>query len=86
MSGESGEVAEERLLIANELGMHARAATKFVQAANKFQSSVFVETAPWTFEKRTVEVGEQLGDDRIVVTKGLDVGTRIVSSNAVLLP
>jgi len=50
------------------------------------KSSVFVETAPWTFEKRTIEVGEQLGGDRIVVTKGLDVGTRIVSSNAVLLP
>ena len=36
-------VAEEKLQIVNELGMHARAATKFVQTANKFQSSVFVE-------------------------------------------
>jgi cobalt-zinc-cadmium efflux system membrane fusion protein len=49
------------------------------------KSSVYVETAPWTFEKRIVEVGEQV-DDRIAVTKGLDVGTRIVTKNAVLLP
>jgi phosphocarrier protein len=35
--------AESRLEIVNELGMHARAATKFVQTANKFQSSVSVE-------------------------------------------
>jgi phosphocarrier protein len=34
---------EERLQIMNELGMHARAATKFVQTANRFQSSVTVE-------------------------------------------
>jgi phosphocarrier protein len=35
--------AEERLQISNELGMHARAATKFVQTANKYQSAVSVE-------------------------------------------
>lgn len=34
---------EARLQIENELGMHARAATKFVQAANKFQCSITVE-------------------------------------------
>ena len=34
---------EQKLQILNELGMHARAATKFVQAANKFQSAVTVE-------------------------------------------
>jgi phosphocarrier protein len=35
--------AEERLQITNELGMHARAATKFVQTANKFGAAVTVE-------------------------------------------
>jgi phosphocarrier protein len=35
--------AVERLEIMNELGMHARAATKFVQAANKFSSAITVE-------------------------------------------
>lgn len=49
------------------------------------KSSVYVEVSPWTFEKRNVEVGEQFGD-KIVVTKGLEPGTRIVARNAVLLP
>ena len=52
---------------------------------NGEKSNVFVEVAPWTFERRQVEVGEQLGD-RIVVTKGLEPGTRIIATNAVLLP
>ena len=39
----SGAVAEQRLQITNELGMHARAATKFVQTANKFGSVITVE-------------------------------------------
>lgn len=49
------------------------------------KSSVFVETAPWTFEKREVEVGEQLAD-KIVVTKNITPGTRLVVANAVLFP
>ena len=36
-------VAENTLEIVNELGMHARAATKFVQTANKFKSEVTIE-------------------------------------------
>jgi phosphocarrier protein len=35
--------AEERVQIVNELGMHARAATKFVQIANKYPCAVSVE-------------------------------------------
>jgi phosphocarrier protein len=38
-----GALAEQRLQIMNELGMHARAATKFVQTANKFRSAITVE-------------------------------------------
>lgn len=34
---------EKTLDIQNELGMHARAATKFVQLANHYQSEVTVE-------------------------------------------
>lgn len=49
------------------------------------KSTVFVETAPWTFERREVEVGEQY-ESRIVVTKGLDAGARVVAKDAVLLP
>jgi len=36
-------IAEQKLQIQNELGMHARAATKFVQIANKYQSAITVE-------------------------------------------
>jgi len=35
--------AEETFEIVNELGLHARAATKFVQTANKFKCDVDVE-------------------------------------------
>ena len=43
MTDDSDTRAEARLQIVNELGMHARAATKFVQAANKFKSNLTVE-------------------------------------------
>jgi cobalt-zinc-cadmium efflux system membrane fusion protein len=49
------------------------------------KSQVYVEKAPWTFEKRVVEVGEQL-NGRVAIAKGLDVGDRIVTENAVMLP
>ncbi len=34
---------EVQVTICNELGMHARAATKFVQMANKYPCEVYVE-------------------------------------------
>jgi phosphocarrier protein HPr len=37
-----GDAAERTLVIQNELGMHARAATKFVQLAAKFPCEVTV--------------------------------------------
>lgn len=43
MSEAASKSAEARVQIVNELGMHARAATKFVQAANKFTSAITVE-------------------------------------------
>jgi phosphocarrier protein len=36
------DIAERTLLIQNELGLHARAATKFVQLASKFPCEVAV--------------------------------------------
>ena len=38
----NGDTAERSLLIKNELGLHARAATKFVQLASKFPCDVTV--------------------------------------------
>lgn len=39
---ETRDTAERTLLIKNELGLHARAATKFVQLASKFACDVTV--------------------------------------------
>lgn len=39
---ESRDSAERSLLIKNELGLHARAATKFVQLASKFPCDISV--------------------------------------------
>ncbi len=36
-------VAKDKLTIVNAAGMHARASTRFVQAANKYKSEVMVE-------------------------------------------
>ncbi len=49
------------------------------------RSYVFVEVAPWEFERRAVEIADQV-EDRFVMTRGLVPGARIVTSNAVLLP
>ncbi|WP_394847156.1 efflux RND transporter periplasmic adaptor subunit [Pendulispora brunnea] len=49
------------------------------------KSHVFFETGPWEFERRPVTVGDQVGDQFIVV-KGIEAGQRIVTANAVLLP
>jgi cobalt-zinc-cadmium efflux system membrane fusion protein len=48
------------------------------------QSRVFVEVAPWTFERRVVEIVEHR-DGHVVVGNGLAAGTRIIVENAVLL-
>lgn len=40
MAGENHQIEVE---IVNELGMHARAATKFVQLAGKYPCEVFIE-------------------------------------------
>ncbi|HHD11745.1 MAG TPA: HPr family phosphocarrier protein [Deltaproteobacteria bacterium] len=37
------EVAKKTFTIKNRLGLHARAASRFVQLANKFDSDIFVE-------------------------------------------
>lgn len=37
------ELVEQQFTIINELGMHARAATRFVQVANRYRADVDVE-------------------------------------------
>jgi cobalt-zinc-cadmium efflux system membrane fusion protein len=47
-------------------------------------NQVFVETAPWTFEARTVDIGFQQ-DDEVVLTGGLKADDRVVIRGGVLL-
>jgi cobalt-zinc-cadmium efflux system membrane fusion protein len=46
---------------------------------------LFVEKAPWTFERRPVEVGEPMPQG-IPVTRGLAAAERIVTANTILFP
>jgi phosphocarrier protein len=43
MAAAAKPTTEETFEIVNELGMHARAATKFVQTANRYKSEIAVE-------------------------------------------
>jgi cobalt-zinc-cadmium efflux system membrane fusion protein len=47
-------------------------------------TQVFVETAPWSFEARTVDIGFQQ-DDQVVLTRGVKAGDRVVVKGGVLL-
>jgi cobalt-zinc-cadmium efflux system membrane fusion protein len=47
-------------------------------------SQVFVETSPWTFEARDVDIGFQQGDEA-VLTSGVKIGDRVVVKGGVLL-
>lgn len=51
---------------------------------NNDNTSVFVEVAPWTFERRTVELSyDESGDTRVL--KGVKAGDRVVVRGGVLL-
>ncbi|WP_211470707.1 efflux RND transporter periplasmic adaptor subunit [Collimonas humicola] len=51
---------------------------------NNENTTVFVEVAPWTFERRTIETGNQ-EDGSVRIQKGLLVGDRVVIKGGVLL-
>ncbi|MBS0377093.1 MAG: efflux RND transporter periplasmic adaptor subunit [Proteobacteria bacterium] len=51
---------------------------------NNDRTSVFVRTAPWTFERRTVEVDLQQGDS-VPVRSGLKAGDQVVVRGGILL-
>lgn len=75
--------------------MYARASVDVAQPAQVFvpqsallmnndSTTVFVEVAPWTFERRTVELSYGEGEDARVV-KGLKAGERVIVAGGVLL-
>ncbi|MBR0345286.1 MAG: efflux RND transporter periplasmic adaptor subunit, partial [Rudaea sp.] len=89
-----------RIVFANADGklkpnMYATATFLLPQAAQVFvpqsavlmnndSTSVFVETAPWTFERRKVELGADEGDSSRVLS-GLNAGDRVVTQGGVLI-
>jgi phosphocarrier protein len=77
MNAESAQVAEEQLQIVNELGMHARAATKFVQTANKFQSAVTVEKDGQVVNGKSI-----MGVLMLVAAKGTFITVRCEGADA----
>ncbi|MCD6355823.1 MAG: HPr family phosphocarrier protein [Anaerolineaceae bacterium] len=68
---------EEKIVVNNEVGLHARPAALFVQAAAKFQSdiNVFCED-PETKEKRQANAKSILGILTLGVYKGMEMTIR----------
>ncbi len=58
----------KEVIIQNEIGLHARPATFFIQKANEFRSSVWVEK-----EERKVNAKSLLG----ILSLGISTGTKI---------
>jgi phosphocarrier protein len=71
------QVVEQRLQITNELGMHARAATKFVQTANKYTSAVTVEKDGQSVNGKSI-----MGVLMLVAAKGSWISVRCSGADA----
>jgi len=92
--------AQARIAFANADGklkpnMYASVSLALPQAAglalpasallmNNDSTTVFVEVAPWTFERRAVETGAEDGES-VVILSGLRAGERVVVRGGVLL-
>jgi phosphocarrier protein len=63
--------------IVNELGLHARAATKFVQTANRFSSDVEVEKDGQTVNGKSI-----MGVLMLVASKGTSIQVTASGSDA----
>jgi phosphocarrier protein len=69
--------AEQRMQIVNELGMHARAATKFVQTANKFSSAITVEKDGQEVNGKSI-----MGVLMLVAAKGTFITVKAIGDDA----
>ena len=63
--------------IVNELGLHARAATKFVQTANKFKCDVAVEKDDQTVNGKSI-----MGVLMLVACKGSEITVKTKGEEA----
>lgn len=71
------ENAEGTFEIVNELGLHARAATKFVQTANKFKCDVEVEKDGQVVNGKSI-----MGVLMLVAAKGTSIAIRARGAEA----
>ena len=55
-------------VVNNQVGLHARPATFFIQKANEFKSSIWVEV-----EERRVNAKSLLGDLSLGIVKGTEI-------------
>jgi phosphocarrier protein len=69
--------AEGNFEIVNELGLHARAATKFVQMANKFKSDVGVEKDGQNVNGKSI-----MGVLMLVASKGTSIKVTATGDDA----
>lgn len=64
------------LTIKNDLGLHARAAAKFVDITNKFKSDIIVKLGDRTFDGKSImgllSIGVKKGDSVEVIITGID--------------
>lgn len=58
----------KEVVVQNQVGLHARPATFFIQKANEFKSSIWVES-----EDRKVNAKSLLGVLSLGITKGLTI-------------
>ena len=58
----------KEVVVQNQVGLHARPATFFIQKANEFKSSIWVEK-----EERKVNAKSLLGVLSLVITKGTTI-------------
>jgi phosphocarrier protein len=72
-----GSTVEAELPIVNELGLHARAATKFVQTAGKFKSDVAVEKDGQVVNGKSI-----MGVLMLVASKGTSIIVRATGEDA----
>jgi phosphocarrier protein HPr len=78
MSQEPPATAEGTFEIVNELGLHARAATKFVQTANRYKCDVDVEKDGQVVNGKSI-----MGVLMLVASKGTSITVRTRGPDAV---
>lgn len=79
---------EQKILIKNKLGLHARAAVKFVNLANRFQSSVRIRKNGDEIDGKSIlgilTLAAVQGTEILLVIKGKDEKSALVELMALI--